>query len=63
MSQDQTTRAKSARVLEVEAAMAVLLTKHQVAAVKARTFAGRSKVEVVRRLVRLGLEAEETDAR
>jgi hypothetical protein len=44
-------------VEQVAAAMDVLLTKRQIAYVKTQTFTGRSKGEIIRRLVNLGIDA------
>ncbi len=46
-------------VQSVEAAMDVLLSKRQIAAVKSRTFRGPSKVQTIRRLLQAAIDEDD----
>lgn len=45
----------------VELAMALLLSKRQIAAVRERTRYGPSRIQAIRQLMKLGVEAHERD--
>jgi hypothetical protein len=49
---------KSYALNEVEKAMRLLLGKRQIKYIKSRTFTGDSKVQVIRRLVNIGIKTE-----